>query len=51
MTVLQSARYNDILDRRASQAEKHNLSPDFIKRIFACVHEESVRQQIMIVNN
>lgn len=51
MTVLQSARYNDILDRRAIQAEKHNLSPDFIKRIFACVHEESVRQQIMIVNN
>ena len=48
ITVLQSARYNDILDRRLTQSAEQQLSPHFVRKFFACVHEESVRQQLDI---
>ena len=48
ITVLQSARYNDILDRRLRQSAEQQLSPCFVRKFFACVHEESVRQQLDI---
>lgn len=46
MSVVQRDRYNDLISRRVSLAEKSGLSPDFMKRILSVVHEESVRQQI-----
>ena len=49
MTVLQSARYNDILERRLKQCEKE-LSPTFMRHIFENIHEESIRQQLQIIN-
>lgn len=50
MTVLQTARYNEILDKRGAQGSLCGMSPDFIKTIFEAVHEESVRQQMEINN-
>lgn len=47
MSVLQPHRYNDLIERRGSQAEKLSLSADFIKALLATVHEESVRQQLI----
>lgn len=46
ITILQAARYNDILDRRTAEGEKRQLSAEFIRRLFADIHEESVRQQV-----
>lgn len=51
MAVLQLMRYNEILDKRSSQGEVCGLSPSFVKKIFENIHEESVRQQIDIMNN
>ena len=50
MTVLQPTRYNEILDKRGAQGTLCGMDSDFIKRIFESVHEESVRQQMEIIN-
>lgn len=50
LTVLQSDRYNEILEKRASQGAACSMSADFIKEVFEAIHEESVRQQIEIIN-
>ena len=50
MTVLQTNRYNEILNKRAAQGEQLGMTPDFVKTIFEAIHEESVRIQMSIVN-
>lgn len=50
MTVLQAARYNEILDKRGAQGSLCGMAPAFIKTVFEAVHEESVRQQMEIIN-
>jgi len=50
MTILQTGRYNEILDKRGAQGEQCGMDPDFMKKIFEAIHEESVRQQMEIIN-
>ena len=50
MTVLQAGRYNEILETRGVQGALSGMSPEFVARVFENIHEESVRQQIEIVN-
>ena len=50
MTILQTGRYNEILDKRGSQGALCGLDPEFIKKVFEAIHEESVRQQMEIIN-
>ena len=50
MTVLQAGRYNEILEKRGVQGALSGMSPEFVARVFENIHEESVRQQIEIVN-
>ena len=50
MQVLQTGRYNEILDKRGVQGSLTGMSPEFVKQVFEHIHEESVRQQIEIVN-
>ena len=50
MTGLQTSRYNEILNKRGAQGSLCGMDPNFIKTIFEAVHEESVRQQIEIIN-
>lgn len=50
LTVLQTGRYNEILDKRGAQGALCGMSPEFVKQIFEHIHEESVRQQLEIVN-
>lgn len=49
MTVLQTGRYNEILDKRGAQGVLFGMDPEFVKDIFEHVHEESVRQQMEIL--
>lgn len=51
MPVLQTGRYDDILNSRASAAEELGMSGDFMKTVYQAIHEESVRQQIEVLNN
>lgn len=50
MTVLQTSRYNEILAKRGAQGSLCGMDAKFIKEIFEAIHEESVRQQIEIIN-
>ena len=50
MTVLQTTRYNEILDKRGAQATLCGMSAELIKRVFEAIHEDSVRQQMEIIN-
>ncbi|MCD8260218.1 MAG: bifunctional 3-deoxy-7-phosphoheptulonate synthase/chorismate mutase type II [Bacteroides sp.] len=50
MTILQTGRYNEILDKRGSQGALCGMDADFIKKVFEAIHEESVRQQMEIIN-
>ena len=50
MTVLQPTRYNEILEKRGAQGSLCEMDADFIKKVFIAIHEESVRQQLDIIN-
>lgn len=50
MTVVQTERYDEILDKRGAQGVLCGMDADFIKTIFEAIHEESVRQQMDIMN-
>ena len=50
MTVLQPTRYNEILDKRGAQGALFQMDSGFVKTVFEAVHQESVRQQIEIIN-
>ena len=51
MPILQTQRYNQILNSRVKQAEGMGMSALFAKRILEIIHEESVRQQMNIMQS
>lgn len=50
MTIVQTGRYNEILDKRGAQGVLCGMSSDFMKTVFEAIHEESVHQQIEVMN-
>ncbi len=50
MPILQTNRYEEILDRRAVDAKTMDMNGDFVKTILQAIHEESVQQQVTILN-
>ena len=50
MTVVQTMRYTEILDKRGAQGVLCGMDADFIKAVFENIHEESVRQQMDVMN-
>ena len=50
MTVFQASRYNEILEKRGAQGALCGMNPEFVATVFESVHEESVRQQMEIIN-
>ena len=50
LTVVQTRRYSEILDKRGAQASLCGMSDTFIRSVFEHIHEESVAQQIEILN-
>ena len=50
MAILQTDRYNEILDKRGAQGALCGMDAGFIKKVFEAIHEESVRQQMEIIN-
>ncbi|MCQ2218313.1 MAG: bifunctional 3-deoxy-7-phosphoheptulonate synthase/chorismate mutase type II [Paludibacteraceae bacterium] len=49
MTVLQTNRYDEILNKRAQQGEELSMDGEFMKVVFEAIHSESVRQQMKIM--
>lgn len=50
LTVVQTARYSEILQKRGAQASLCGMTDSFIRDVFEHIHEESVAQQIEILN-
>ena len=50
MTILQTTRYNEILGKIAERGEVAGMDINFLKKVFDSVHEESVRQQVVVLN-
>lgn len=50
MSVVQATRYSEILDKRVAQGAMCGMSADFVRRIYESIHEESVRQQMELMN-
>lgn len=50
ITVFQASRYNEILEKRGAQATRCDMSAEFVATVFENVHQESVRQQMKIIN-
>ena len=45
VAVLQNKRWNEILGAMILEGEKHNLSEEFILRVFKAIHQESINHQ------
>lgn len=50
MPVLQMGRHDEIMQTRCNAAKEMDMDPDFMKVVLQAIHEESVRQQIEILN-
>lgn len=50
MQVVQTSRFDEILNQRINQAQEMGMSGDFMKKVMTAIHQESVRQQIEILN-
>jgi len=50
MPVLQTSRYDEILKDRVNQAENMGIGASFMKTVLEAIHEESIRQQIEVIN-
>jgi chorismate mutase len=48
--VLQTSRYDEIMQSRVKLAEEMGMSREFMTTVLSAIHEESVRQQINILN-
>lgn len=48
MPVVQPSRYNALMARRAEEGRRLGLSPDFLRKVFGAIHEESVRVQVSL---
>lgn len=51
ITILQTNRWNEILERAFQRGEKAGLSREFITRYFDAVHMESINHQNKIMNS
>lgn len=49
LSVLQSQRYEEILARRARQAVELGMDREFMRSVMQAIHEESIRQQMKVI--
>lgn len=50
MTILQSGRWETVLNKSIEKGEKKNLNKKFISNIFKSIHQESINKQTKIMN-
>lgn len=50
MPVLQAHRYEEMLARRARQAVERGMDREFMRSVMQAIHEESIRQQMNVLD-
>lgn len=51
LTVLQTKRYDELMEKWIDWGEVYGLPTDFSQHIFRLIHEESINEQVKILNN
>lgn len=51
MPVVQAQRYNDVIRSRVGIGTEMGMDAEFLKTILLAIHDESVRQQIEVIND
>ena len=51
ITILQTNRWDEIINDRIKKAAKKELTDDFVKEMMEAIHQESIRHQTKIMNN
>ncbi len=51
ITILQSKRWNEIINRVRAKAENFGLGDDFVLRYLHAIHDESINQQEQVMKN
>ncbi len=51
MSVVQAGRYNDVIRTRLNHGVEMGMGAEFLKTVLLAIHDESVRQQIEIIND
>lgn len=50
MTILQRDRYDEILAKRGVQGMQCGMDSEFVQKVFEAIHEESISQQMDVIN-
>jgi len=50
ITILQTKRWDEILNKRLKMGEEKGLSNEFVNKIFRAIHQESINHQTLIMN-
>jgi chorismate mutase len=50
ITILQTSRWDELLNRRIKLAGKKGLSEEFITKVFRAIHQESINHQTKVMN-
>ncbi len=50
MTIVQTTRYSEILDKRGAQGSLCGMSQSFVRDLLELIHEESIAQQGEVMN-
>ena len=51
VAILQSKRWNEILGKMILEGEGHQLSQEFVLRVFKAIHQESINHQKSMMNS
>lgn len=51
ITILQTNRWDEIINDRIKKAAKKDLTEEFVKDMMEAIHQESIRHQTKIMNN
>lgn len=49
ITVLQPERWQEILDKTIEEGKKHDLSTEFVTKVFTAIHQESINKQTKLM--
>jgi chorismate mutase len=50
IAILQTSRWNEVLEKGVERGQARNLSPDFIEKFLSAVHQESIAHQTSIMH-
>ena len=50
MAIVQTNRYSEILDKRGAQGSLCGVNARFVRELFELIHEESIAQQVEVMN-